>query len=200
MGDKCGAGSCRGASVVLLLEKGRSANLMPIPIVSFVGRSNSGKTTFIERVIPELVRAGYKVATVKHAGHGFDLDTEGKDSWRHKQAGASSVVILSKGSMAVFADVSDQLKVEDVRDRLLDDTYDLIIAEGWKHDGYPKIVIVRDQLGEVPISPEGLLAVVSDKQVDLTVPLFGLDDVSAVAALIMKQFPRRARSEHELEA
>jgi len=172
---------------------------MSIPIVSFIGRSNSGKTTFIERVIPELVRAGYKVATVKHAGHGFDLDTEGKDSWRHKQAGASSVVILSKGSMAVFADVSDQMKVEDVRDRFLDGTYDLIIAEGWKHEGYPKIVIIRDQLGEVPISTEGLLAVVSNKPVDLTVPVFGLDDVSAVAALIMKQFPRRARSEHELE-
>jgi molybdopterin-guanine dinucleotide biosynthesis protein B len=172
---------------------------MSIPIVSFVGRSNSGKTTFIERVIPELVRAGYKVATVKHAGHGFDLDTEGKDSWRHKQAGASSVVILSKGSMAVFADVSDQMKVEDVRDRFLDGTYDLIIAEGWKHEGYPKIVIIRDQLGEVPISTEGLLAVVSNKPVDLTVPVFGLDDVPAVAALIMKRFPRRARSEHELE-
>ena len=68
---------------------------MDVPIVSFVGRSNSGKTTLIERVIPELVRAGYKVATVKHAGHGFDLDTEGKDSWRHKRAGASSVVVLS---------------------------------------------------------------------------------------------------------
>jgi molybdopterin-guanine dinucleotide biosynthesis protein B len=174
-------------------------DFMSIPIVSFVGRSNSGKTTFIERVIPELVRAGYKVATVKHAGHGFDLDTEGKDSWRHKQAGASSVVILSKGSMAVFADVSDQMKVEDVRDRFLDGTYDLIIAEGWKHEGYPKIVIIRDQLGEVPISTEGLLAVVSNKPVDLTVPVFGLDDVPAVAALIMKQFPRRARSEHELE-
>jgi molybdopterin-guanine dinucleotide biosynthesis protein B len=174
-------------------------DFMSIPIVSFVGRSNSGKTTFIERVIPELVRAGYKVATVKHAGHGFDLDTEGKDSWRHKQAGASSVVILSKGSMAVFADVSDQMKVEDVRDRFLDGTYDLIIAEGWKHEGYPKIVIIRDQLGEVPISTEGLLAVVSNKPVDLTVPVFGLDDVSAVAALIMKQFPSRARSEHELE-
>jgi molybdopterin-guanine dinucleotide biosynthesis adapter protein len=174
-------------------------NVMSIPIVSFVGRSNSGKTTFIERVIPELVRAGYKVATVKHAGHGFDLDTEGKDSWRHKQAGASSVVVLSKGSMAVFADVSDQLKVEDVRDRFLDGTYDLIIAEGWKHEGYPRIIIVRDQLGEVPISPEGLLAVVSDKPLDLTVPLFGLDDVPAVAALIMKHFPRRARPEHEIE-
>jgi len=53
---------------------------MAVPIVCFVGKSNSGKTTFIERVIPELVRAGYKIATVKHAGHGFDLDTEGKDS------------------------------------------------------------------------------------------------------------------------
>jgi molybdopterin-guanine dinucleotide biosynthesis adapter protein len=173
---------------------------MAVPIVCFVGRSNSGKTTFIERVIPELVRAGYKVATVKHAGHGFDLDTEGKDSWRHKQAGASSVVILSKGSMAMFADVSDQVSVEDVRDRFLDGSYDLILAEGWKNEGFPKIVIIREQVGEIPISTEGLLAVVSDKQVNLNVPVFDLNDVPAVASLIMKHFPRRARSEHELEA
>ena len=174
---------------------------MAAPIVSFVGRSNSGKTTLIERVIPELVRAGYKVATVKHAGHGFDLDTEGKDSWRHKRAGASSVMVLSKGSMAMFADVSDQMRVEDVRDRFLDPTYDLIIAEGWKHEGYPKIVIVREQIGEIPVSSEGLLAVVSDKPVELSsVPLFGLDDVVGVAALIMKQFPRsQSRAEHGLE-
>jgi molybdopterin-guanine dinucleotide biosynthesis protein B len=173
---------------------------MPAPIICFVGKSNSGKTTFIERVIPELVRAGYRIATVKHAGHGFDLDTEGKDSWRHKQAGASSVVILSKGSMAMFADVSDQLKVDDIRDRFLDASYDLIIAEGWKHEGYPKIVIIREQVGEIPISPEGLLAVVSDKPIDLKVPRFELDDVQAVAALIMKHFPlRRARTEHELD-
>ena len=173
---------------------------MAVPIVSFVGRSNSGKTTLIERVIPELVRAGYKVATVKHAGHGFDLDTEGKDSWRHKRAGASSVMVLSKGSMAMFADVDDQMNVEDVRDRFLDHTYDLIIAEGWKHEGYPKIVIVREQIGEIPVSTEELLAVVSDKPVDLQVPLFGLDDVIGVAAVIMKQFPRsQSRAEQELE-
>lgn len=174
---------------------------MAVPILCFVGRSNSGKTTFIERVIPELVRGGYKVATVKHAGHGFDLDTEGKDSWRHKQAGASSVVILSKGSMAMFADVSDQMRVEDVRERFLDASYDLIIAEGWKHEGYPKIVIIREQAGEITVSQEGLLAVVSDKPVDLNVPVFNLDDVPAVASLIMKRFPlQRSRSEHELEA
>lgn len=173
---------------------------MAVPILCFVGRSNSGKTTLIERVIPELVRAGYKVATVKHAGHGFDLDTEGKDSWRHKRAGASSVMVLSKGSVAMFADVPDQMKVEEVRDRFLDHTYDLIIAEGWKNEGYPKIVIVRDQIGEIPVSSEGLLAVVSDKSVDLDIPLFGLDDVVGVAALIMKQFPRsQSPTEQELE-
>jgi molybdopterin-guanine dinucleotide biosynthesis protein B len=173
---------------------------MAVPIVSFVGRSNSGKTTLIERVIPELVRAGYKVATVKRAGHGFDLDTEGKDSWRHKRAGASSVTVLSKGSMAMFVDVSDQMKVEEVRDRFLDHTYDLIIAEGWKQEGYPKILIVREQVGDIPVSMEGLLAVVSDKPVYLDVPLFDLDDAVGVAALIMKQFPRSpSRAEHGLE-
>lgn len=127
---------------------------MSVPILSFVGRSNSGKTTLIERVIPLLVRAGYKVATVKHAGHGFDLDTEGKDSWRHKQAGASSVVIISKSSLAMFADVSDHMNVEDVREHYLDASYDLILAEGWRSEGYPKIVVVRDQIGEVPVSQE----------------------------------------------
>ena len=69
------------------------------------------------------------MATVKHAGHGFELDTEGKDSWRHKQAGASAVVVLSKGSMAMFADVSEEMKVEEVRDKYLDSQIDLIIAE-----------------------------------------------------------------------
>lgn len=170
---------------------------MAVPIISFVGRSNSGKTTLIERVIPELVRAGYKVATVKHAGHGFDLDTEGKDSWRHKRAGASSVIVMSKGSLAMFADVPEETKVEEVRDRFLDSSYDLIIAEGWKGEGYPKIVVVREQIGEVPVSPDGLLAVVSDKPIDLPVPVLDLNDVVGVAALIVKHFPRVS---HELDA
>ena len=169
---------------------------MAVPIVSFDGRSNSGKTTLIERVIPELVRAGYRVATVKHAGHGFDLDTEGKDSWRHKRAGASSVIVMSRGSLAMFADVPEEMKVEEIRDRFLDSSYDLIIAEGWKSEGYLKIVVIREQVGEVPVSPDGLLAVVSDKPVDLPVPVLDLNDVTGVAALIIKHFPRVT---HELE-
>ena len=163
---------------------------MAIPILCVVGRSNSGKTTLIERLIPELVRAGYRVATVKHAGHGFDLDTEGKDSWRHKRAGASSVIVLSRGSLAMFSDVSEQIKVEEIRDRYLDHEIDLIIAEGWKSDDYPKIVVVRDQLGEVPVSPQGLLAVVSNEPVDVPVPRLHPDDVQALSALIIRHFPK----------
>jgi len=89
--------------------------------------------------------------------------------------------------------------VEEVRDRFLDASYDLIIAEGWKSEGYPKIIIVRDQLGEISYSPDGLLAVVSDKPITLPVPVLHLDDVAGVAALLIKHFPRRRR-EHELEA
>lgn len=168
---------------------------MAIPIVCFVGRSNSGKTTVIERLIPELIRAGYRVATIKHAGHGFDLDTEGKDSWRHKRAGASTVIVVSKGSLAVFSDVSTQIKVEELRDRFVDrDRVDLIIAEGWKSEGYPKVVVVRDQVGEVPVSPEGLLAVVSTKPVDLPAPRFDPEDIRGLSELIIQHFPRRAEA------
>lgn len=168
---------------------------MPVPILSFVGRSNSGKTTLIERIIPQLVRNGYKISTVKHAGHGFDLDTEGKDSWRHKQAGAGSVIVVSKSSLAMFADVPEHMNVEEVRDRFVDSSYDLIIAEGWRSEGYPKIVVVRDQVGEVPISTEGLLAVVSNKPVEVQVPVFDPDDIPAVATLIMRHFPLRTRND-----
>lgn len=192
-----GAGGPDGidrSSSFLLLSRERNL-FMSVPILSFVGRSNSGKTTLIERVIPELVRAGYKVATVKHAGHGFDLDTEGKDSWRHKQAGASSVVIISKSSLAMFADVSDHMNVEDVRERYLDASYDLILAEGWRSEGYPKIVVVRDQIGEVPVSQDGLLAVVSNKPVETSVPLLDPDDVAGVAALIIRYFPKSQRDD-----
>jgi molybdopterin-guanine dinucleotide biosynthesis protein B len=170
---------------------------MSIPVLCFVGRSNSGKTTLIERLIPELVKAGYRIATVKHSGHGFDLDTEGKDSWRHKRAGASTVIVLSKGSLAMFSDVDDDVHLTDLRDRFLDRSIDLIIAEGWKSDNFPKVVVVRDQMGEVPVSPEGLLAVVSNKKVDVKAPLIDPDDIPSLTALIVKQFPKHAKNELE---
>lgn len=162
----------------------------PPPILCFVGRSNSGKTTLIERVIPVLTQAGYRLATIKHAGHGFELDTEGKDSWRHKRAGANTVIVLSKGGIALFGDVAGEPTLEDVRARYLDDSIDLVIAEGWKSEGYPKIVVVRERLDEVTISLDGLLAVVSMKPIASPAPWFDRDDVHGLAQVIMQRFPR----------
>lgn len=168
---------------------------MAIPVLCFVGRSNSGKTTLIERVIPELVRAGYKLATVKHTGHGFDLDTEGKDSWRHKKAGASAVVVLSNGSLAMFSDVPTETNLEAIRSRYLDADLDLIIAEGWKNEAYPKIIILRDQVGEIPVSSDGVLAVVSNKPLSLPVPVIDPDDIAGVVTLIRKHFSPHRRGD-----
>ena len=167
---------------------------MTPPILSFVGRSDSGKTTLIERVIPELTRMGYRVATVKHAGHGFELDTEGKDSWRHKQAGASAVVVVSRGSLALFADVPEEMKVEEIRDRFLDGHTDLIIAEGWKSEHYPKIIVVREHPDEVNISVDGALAIVSMKPIEAAVPCIDRDDIAALVQLIIRHYPRTAAS------
>lgn len=164
---------------------------MTPPIVCFVGRSNSGKTTLIERLILELTGEGYRVATIKHAGHGFDLDTEGKDSWRHKRAGASQVVVLSKGSLAMFTDVAEELPVEEIRDRFINKDIDLIIAEGWKSQGYPKVIVVREELQEVDVSLEGLIAVASIKPISVDVPWFDRDDVQSLANLIITRFPRQ---------
>ncbi len=165
------------------------------PILCFVGRSNSGKTTLIERLIPALVQQGYRLATIKHAGHGFNLDTEGKDSWRHKRAGAGTVIVTTKGSLAMFTDVDEEVKVEELRERYVSTGTDLIIAEGWKSEGYPKIVVVRDHVGEVEVSPEGLLALVSNKPLERVpsgVPVLDPDDIAGLAALIAKRFPRRS--------
>ncbi len=166
----------------------------PPPILCFVGRSNSGKTTLIERLIPVLVRDGYRIVTIKHAGHGFDLDTEGKDSWRLKQAGAKTVIVTSKGSLAMFTDVDEEIRVEELRQRYVRDGTDLIVAEGWKSEGYPKVVVVRDHVGEVEVSPEGLLALVSNKPLDRVpggVPVLHPDDIAGLAAIIGKRFPLR---------
>lgn len=166
----------------------------PVPILCFVGRSNSGKTTLIERVISMMVRDGYRIATIKHAGHGFNLDTENKDSWRHKRAGASTVIVTTKGSLAMFTDVAEEVGVEELRDRYVREGIDLIIAEGWKNEGFPKVVVVRDQVGEVDVSPEGVLAMVSNKPLQLVpegVPVLDPDDIAGVAAVIARRFPRK---------
>src|SRR3989304_10168370 len=99
-----------------------------IPIISIVGKSDVGKTTLIEKLIPELKNRGYRVATIKHDVHGFDMDIEGKDSWRHKKAGADTVIISSPAKVGIVKDVERDLMLEELRGRYIQNV-DIIISE-----------------------------------------------------------------------
>jgi len=160
-----------------------------IPIISIVGKSDSGKTTFIEKLLPELVRRGYRVATVKHDVHGFEVDQEGKDSWRHKQAGAHTVIISSPTKVALIRDVEKDLRLDEIRDKLVQDV-DLILSEGYKKDVQPKIEIFRTEKHKELLctKEDNLVAIVSDREFDVGVSCFFLDDIKGVADFIEKKF------------
>jgi len=163
-----------------------------IPIVSIVGRSNTGKTTLIEKLIPELRRRGYRVATIKHNIHGFDIDHEGKDSWRHKKAGARVTLVASPHSVAVIEDADRDYELAELRDRYIRDV-DIILSEGFKKNPHPKIEIMRSDLKHEPIcgKEDNLVAVVSDVIVERGVSCLGIDDVTGIADLIEERFLKR---------
>jgi molybdopterin-guanine dinucleotide biosynthesis protein B len=160
-----------------------------IPIISIVGKSDSGKTTLIEKLVPELTRRGYRVATIKHDMHGFEVDREGKDSWRHKQAGAHTVVISSPKKIALIRDVERDLNLEEIRDKLIQDV-DLILTEGYKKDVQPKIEVFREEKHKELLctKEDNLIGIVSNKTFDIGVSCFFLDDMKGLADYIEKRF------------
>ncbi|MDR3564991.1 MAG: molybdopterin-guanine dinucleotide biosynthesis protein B [Negativicutes bacterium] len=151
-----------------------------IPVISFVGKSDCGKTTYLEKLIAEMKRRGYKVATIKHDVHGFDIDRPGKDTWRHAQAGADIVCISSPQKVAMIKKVERELSLEEVVAHI--DGVDFIFTEGYKREGKTRVEVFRQEVCETPIcSPEELLACVSDKLLYPTVPCFPLDDAAPLA-------------------
>lgn len=161
------------------------------PVVSFVSKKDSGKTTLLEKLIPELIGRGHRVGTIKHDVHGFDIDREGKDSWRHKQAGALTVVISSPRKLAVVKDMAEEARLDDIVSAYFADM-DLVITEGYKKAGKPQIEIFRSAAHKTPLhdmnKPNTLIAVVSDVFPDLGVPRFGLEDIQPIADFIEARF------------
>lgn len=159
------------------------------PIVSIVGNSDAGKTTLLEKLIAELTARGYRVGTVKHDVHGFDIDHEGKDSWRHKRAGANTVVISSPKKVAVVKDSETEEMLDSLASKYFQDV-DLILTEGYKKEDKPKIEIFRSQVHETPLfrGDERLVALVSDTNFDLDVPRFDLNDTTGLADFIEQRF------------
>jgi molybdopterin-guanine dinucleotide biosynthesis protein B len=160
-----------------------------VPIISIVGKSDSGKTTLIEKLVPELTQRGYRIATVKHDVHGFEVDREGKDSWRHKKAGAHTVVISSPEKVALIRDVEKDLTLDEIREKLVRDV-DLILSEGYKKDIQPKIEIFRKEKHKELLSTkeDNLVAIVSNQKFNVGVPCFYLDDVKGLSIFIEEEF------------
>ncbi len=159
-----------------------------IPIVAVVGKSNSGKTTLIEKLIPELNKRGYRVATVKHHNHALEIDTPGKDSWRHKQAGAQTTFISTPGELGMVHSVDSDMTPIEIRDRFIDNA-DLVLAEGFKQLSVPKIEVFRSCAHAEPVSAgdENLLAIASDTDLDIGAPCCGLDDSERLVDIIEQQ-------------
>lgn len=155
-----------------------------IPIISVVGKSGAGKTTFLEKLIRELKRREIRVAVVKHDTHGFDIDKPGKDTWRMAEAGADAVVISSPFKMALIKTVDHDMTPDEIA-TYLDGDVDLILTEGYKRGDKPKIEISRSDVSRVLLcSEDELVAVVTDQQFDMAVPHFGLEDAPGVASLL----------------
>ncbi|HAA03172.1 MAG TPA: molybdopterin-guanine dinucleotide biosynthesis protein B [Syntrophobacteraceae bacterium] len=159
------------------------------PIVCIVGASNSGKTTFLEKLIPELVRRGYRIGTVKHDAHGFEMDREGKDTWRHRNAGAQTIAIASPNQTATIRRTDAEVDLEELVGRFFW-REDLVLTEGYKRSQRPKIEVFRKVVEPQPIctTEDNLMALVSDDLKEAAVPVFSFGDVAGVADLIETRF------------
>jgi len=161
-----------------------------IPVVGLTGYSGSGKTTFLEKLIAELKGRGYRVGVIKHTDHMVEFDRPGKDTWRHARAGADVVALASPDNVAIVRKYKSTPGPEDVLP--LVDGVDLIIVEGFKKGNWPKIEIVRDEVPERPfIQADQLLAVVGASAPLEGVPLYDLEDVTAVADLLEQYFLKK---------
>ncbi len=158
-----------------------------IPILTIVGKSGSGKTTLIEKLLAELRRRGYRVGTVKHHLHDFEIDKEGKDSWRHARAGADTVVVASPHKLAMVKDMHQtEIPLETIAERYFYDV-DLILAEGYKSGEYNKVEIFRSSVHKKPLfsNDERLLATVTDRtDLKTASPCFGLEEIVPLAGLL----------------
>ncbi len=157
-------------------------------IVSIVGVSKSGKTTLLEKLIPELVSRGYSVGVIKHDVHGFEIDHEGKDTWRHRKAGARTVAISGPKQVAVIKQLDEEMDMELVAGHFFDE--DIIFTEGYKKQSRPKIEVFRKDLVKEPICGEkdNLIALVTAEDVDTKVPVFKPDDIGGLADFIEEKY------------
>ena len=156
-------------------------------IFGFAGWSGSGKTTLIEQLIPRFVKRGLTVSLIKHAHHSFDVDQPGKDSYRHRHAGAVEVLVTSSRRWVLMHELHGEAEpsIEEQMQHL--SPCDLLLVEGFKHAPIPKLEVWRAATGEPMLHPNDpeIVAVASDQRIDTRLPLLDLGDVDGIAAFIL---------------
>jgi molybdopterin-guanine dinucleotide biosynthesis protein B len=156
-------------------------------VIGVAGFKNAGKTTLVERLVTELTRRGWRISTVKHAHHSFDIDHEGRDSFRHRKAGACEVAVVSRHRWAIIHESRDEEEppLAEILGKLA--PCDLVIVEGYKRDSHDKIEVRNLQLSHPKLAGDDgtIVAVAANGPVpDAPVPVFDRDDVSALATFI----------------
>jgi molybdopterin-guanine dinucleotide biosynthesis protein B len=157
---------------------------LPPALVAIVGKSDSGKTTLIEKLIPELLGIGLRVGAVKHRSHGFDIDHPGKDSWRHGQAGAQAYAVASPDRLAFVTKLDEELPLTTIARRFFGG-FDLVVAEGYKYAAPHRVELFRLAAGHTtPLcGPGESLAVITDAPIEHE-HLFALDDARGLAQFL----------------
>lgn len=152
--------------------------------MAIVGKSDSGKTTLLEKLVPELVKLGLRVGTVKHDAHSFEIDHPGKDSWRHGQAGAEAYVVASPERLAFIARLEQELELVDIVRRFFTG-FDIVVAEGYKRTAPHRVELFRVGAGHAqPLcAPDETVALVTDAALQHE-HRFGLDEAAALAAFL----------------
>ena len=155
-----------------------------IPVFSIVGKnSNTGKTTVLCNIIKELKSRGYRVATIKHDVHGFDIDHPGKDTWKHGQAGSDIVMISSPEKFAMIEKVQVEYTLDEILEKI--SNVDIIITEGYKRENKPKLEVYRKEAAdELLCEDDELFGIVTDVEFDKDIPQFSFDQVKEVVDLI----------------
>ena len=156
-----------------------------IPLIfAIIGKSDSGKTRLILRLLPELKKMGYKVAVAKHCPRGFDLDIKGKDSYRFSQAGARGIFLSSKTTEAVIKPRKDSSNVKQRLQNYFSD-FDIVLMEGYNHEsGIKKMQIIRRDIDGTPLASNEIIAYISDMPLDTDKPVYKPDDISGIISFI----------------
>lgn len=164
----------------------------PLPLVGFVAYSGTGKTTLLEKVIPELRAMNLRVGLIKHAHHDFDIDIPGKDSWRLRQAGATQVMVASRKRWALITEhdlTRDEPNLQELLQQLDTTLLDLVLVEGFKHEPFPKIELRRSELERPEIHPEDphVIAVAHDapQHYHCPLPLLDINQPRQIARFIV---------------